>query len=160
MDERVQKIFITLYLLLLGISIGAILISGVVVAPVVFHASDYLPLKELSRYESGLIMTQVFVQLNLLLNTTAILVLLYEVFHIRVYGFCYLGSISALIAVVCIVLFTQYYTPYILEAQAQGSTILHSAKFEAMHVGSERDFKFLLVALLVLFCARVYRFVR
>jgi len=49
-----------LYILLLSITLGASLFAGVVVAPIIFGANEYLTTITVSRFESGILMTQIF----------------------------------------------------------------------------------------------------
>lgn len=157
MKNMQEKILLTVYLMFLGITAGAILIEGIIVAPVVFNASNYLETIELSRFQSGLLMTEIFIRTNILLNITATLVLLYE-------GWCFLKKerdriclFSGTIVVFGSYLFTFYFTPLVLDAQKMGEKMAENAEFNAIHKASELDFKVLLLALIVLFSVRAYK---
>jgi hypothetical protein len=59
--------------------------------------------------------------------------------------------------VCCGLLFTQYYTPYILEAQSMGEQFTNSSAFEGMHKGSELAYKILFVSTMVLFFRKLLK---
>lgn len=151
------NIILIAYLMLLGITAGAILVEGVIVAPVVFNASDYLHTMELSRFQSGLLMTEVFVRTNVLLNLTATMVLIYELWYFLKRNREWVGILSGLTIVTTSYLFTFYFTPMVLEAQKLGEKMAEDASFNTVHKASELDFKILLIALIVLFCVRAYK---
>jgi len=67
-----------LYILLLSITLGASLFAGVVVAPIIFGANEYLTTITVSRFESGILMTQIFLKLSYLVNFTAFIIFIYE----------------------------------------------------------------------------------
>lgn len=157
MSTTREKIQLTFYVWLLGMTAGVILIEGIVVAPVIFNASDYLETVELSRFQSGLLMTEIFVRTNILLNITATLVLLYEGWYFLKKGTDRICLFSGLVIVIGSYLFTLYFTPLVLEAQEMGEKMAGNPEFNTIHKASELDFKILLVALIVLFCVRVYK---
>ena len=59
--------FRSFYLFLLGICIGSELAIGIFMAPVIFYPSQYIGEGVLSHYQSGQLMTQVFLKYNILL---------------------------------------------------------------------------------------------
>ena len=64
--------------------------------------------------------------------------------------------IARCLCITTALLFTLYYTPFIIEAQSIGVSTTGSSAFEGMHKGSVIDFKILLTSLMVLFMRRVY----
>ncbi|WP_243877454.1 DUF4149 domain-containing protein, partial [Helicobacter pylori] len=74
-----KKFGLGVYLLLLGILGGSLIILGAIVAPIVFKASSILPELNLTPFESGKLMAQIFVRFNYLLGTIGFVVLLYEI---------------------------------------------------------------------------------
>ena len=137
------KVFIntatSLYIWILGIALGALLASGAFVASVIFNASFFGV--ELSKFQSGILMTQVFLKLNTLLIVVAFIIAIFETFALR------LGNntktikiilfLSGAISVICILLFSLYYTPFIIEQQKLGESFTKSDKFTSMHNQSE-----------------------
>jgi len=63
--------------------------------------------------------------------------------------------IAAFFVIATSMMFSGVYTPQILEMQALGEAATKSEAFEALHMGSEIDFKILAVALGVLFIRRM-----
>ena len=155
-EGKIKSWIFIFYVMVLGICAGSILSLGVFVAPVIFVPDLILGNGVLSHYQSGLLMSHIFVKSNYLLNFTALFIIFYEFkafFSLDRDKFSFFVSI---LVVYCIGLFTLYYTPYILKSQSLGEKVINSAGFENMHKGSEIDFKILLVALLLLIGRRIY----
>ncbi|PAF49249.1 hypothetical protein BKH41_03995 [Helicobacter sp. 12S02232-10] len=153
----VVHIINALYLWLIGLGIGAIIVSGVIVAPIIFNAYSFLPDLGITQYDSGILMTQIFIKLNdKLLNYTAIIIIIYEllVFKSSFKSSIFLLGLNAL-SVALIFIFTLYYTPNILEAQNMGAAYTATPEFENMHTQSEYLFKILLVTLSISFLSRI-----
>ncbi|MGN8448746.1 DUF4149 domain-containing protein [Helicobacter pylori] len=74
-----KKFGLGVYLLLLGILGGSLIILGAIVAPIVFKASSILPELNLTPFESGKLMAQIFVRFNYVLGAIGFVVLLYEI---------------------------------------------------------------------------------
>lgn len=150
----------SLYLLALGITIGGIIACGALSAPVIFNASSYLAaleITDMTRYASGILMTEIFVRFNYLLNAMAIFILVYEllVFNISSKKSLFLLGIG-IFSVVLIFLFTMYYTPAIIAAQADGAAATATEEFESIHTQSEMIFQILLISLSASFLWRTY----
>ena len=75
--------FRSFYLFLLGICIGAELAIGIFMAPVIFYPSQYIGEGVLSHYQSGQLMTQVFLKYNILLIFISSLILLFEIVNLK-----------------------------------------------------------------------------
>jgi hypothetical protein len=145
-------VLFNLYIILIGVTVGANLTLGVIVAPVVFNMSDFITL-EVSKFDSGLLMGEIFVRFNYLLGFTTLAILGFE---LREYLFMRRDRvilISTFLSLCSSALFILYYTPYILEAQSISETTTKA--FENMHRGSEIDFKILTLSLLVLLFRRL-----
>ncbi len=149
--------FRSFYLFLLGICIGSELAIGIFMAPVIFYPSQYIGEGVLSHYQSGQLMTQVFLKYNILLIFISSLILLFEIvnlkgsesFNYKISAF-FLSLIIALLAM----LFVFYFTPYILQAQKIGAEATATAEFLSMHKASEFVMKAMLLAQVALFFIR------
>ncbi len=62
--QKTNIYFTIFYLMILGLSVGAIIYAGAVVAPVIFHSEIWLSSEVLSHFQEGLIMTQNFIGLR------------------------------------------------------------------------------------------------
>ena len=128
-----------IYIWILGIALGALIASGAFVASVIFNASSFGV--DLSQFQSGILMTQIFLKLNTLLIVVAFIIAVFETFALR------LGEntktikiilfLSGAISVICILLFALYYTPFIVEQQDLGTAFVEGSEFYAMHTQSE-----------------------
>ncbi|MCV6608279.1 MAG: DUF4149 domain-containing protein [Campylobacterales bacterium] len=148
------------YILILGMAIGMILFAGVVVAPVIFNANDYLAGDLLTKFQSGIIMTQIFIKLNYFLIFLAFYVFLMEGYDFKM-GKRDMATFSFSFLIICTsLLFVYFYTPFILEAQALGAEATKTEAFANMHKGSELDFKILLISLIGLLVTKLSRGVK
>ena len=145
------------YFILLGITLGAGLYAGVIVAPVTFHSELYLGNELLTRFQEGLIMTENFVRLGYLVDFTVLAVAMYEGFKYKNFDRDTVTSVSAFLVIASGLLYVHYYIPQILAFQAEGEKITESKLFENTHFASELDFKLFAAALLVLLARNLYR---
>lgn len=143
------------YLLLIAMTAGALLILGAFVAAVVFHSELYLSIPLLSRYEEGKIMGEIFRRFSYWAYFMAVVITVYEVSRYKVMQIDRISILSALASIGTLLLFAAVYVPKILEYQVLGESAM-DASFEALHKASELDSKILLIALLILFCRRLY----
>jgi uncharacterized membrane protein len=143
------------YLLLVGMSAGAVLVLGVFVAAVVFHSELFLTVPLLSRYEEGKIMGEIFRRFSYWGYVMAAVITVYEISRYKVMQIDKIAILSALGSVGTLLLFSAVYMPKILEYQAKGESAINES-FEVLHKASEIDFKILLLMLLTLFVRRSY----
>ena len=157
---NIRKWFTVGYILTLGISIGMILLSGVVVAPVIFNANEYLASDILTHYHSGILMTEIFVRLNYFLSFTALYVFLMEGYDYKI-GKRDLASLAFTFLIISsTLLFVSYYTPFIVDAQSSGVEATKTVEFESIHKGSELDFMILFLSLSGLLLTKLGRGVK
>ncbi|MEA1917022.1 MAG: DUF4149 domain-containing protein [Campylobacterota bacterium] len=151
-----QNIYIELgYLLLLGATFGAVLILGIVVASTIFNTQTLVIPLELSRYDQGLIMGEVFRRFSYFTYFMAIVVTMYEVVEYRNLRRDSVAMLSAIVVIFTLLLFSAVYVPKILELQSLGVAATLSEDFINIHKASEVDFKILAVSILILFIRRV-----
>lgn len=144
------------YLLLVGMTAGAVAVLGIFVAAVVFHSELFLSVPLLSRYEEGKIMGEIFRRFSYWGYIMATVITVYELSRYKVMQIDKIAILSALGSVGTLLLFSAVYTPKILEYQQTGEEVMMQNNFEALHKASELDFKILLLMLLVLFSRRAY----
>lgn len=145
-----------LYLLTIGMTVGAVLILGAFVAAVVFHSEVYLSIPLLSRYEEGKIMGEIFRRFTYWGYIMAAIIVWYEVVRFKSMQIDKIAIMAALGAIGTLLLFSGVYSPKMLEFQQLGEVAMMNNSFESLHKASEIDFKILLVMLLILFCRRAY----
>jgi NAD/NADP transhydrogenase beta subunit len=137
------------YLILLGITLGAVLFAGVVVAPVIFHSEQWLP-ELMSHYQEGVLMTQNFVRLSYLVDATVIAIVLYEGYKYKMFERDTITQIATFFAIATGLMFGHYYLPDIVTMQMAGEKMTQTQAFINTHKGSEIDFKIFAAALLTL----------
>jgi len=143
------------YLVILAASFGAVMTLGVLVAPVVFNPNTLLVDVTLDRYNSGMLMSEIFARFSSWLYAVAIVVALYEAMWYKKGQRDALSFASAFIVIASSLLFSAVYVPKILAMQALGSEATQSDTFANIHIASEIDFKILAVALVVLLIRRL-----
>lgn len=143
------------YLILLGATIGGILAIGIIMTSTIFNSEAYIgPL--LSHYQEGSIMSGGFDKFSSFLGFMGIVIFSYEMFSYKTLQTDKTVILATLVVLSTIGLFVGVYMPKILEMQAQGEEATKSAAFENLHLGSEIDFKILLISLIVLMGRRLY----
>ena len=102
--RKIQPYFLALYLLFIGVALGAIVAAGAFSAPAIFRASAIVPNLDITVFQSGILMTSIFMKLNALLNALAIFILVYEILSLRVSG-ARIAPILGAISIILIFLF-------------------------------------------------------
>ena len=143
------------YLVVLAATYGAVMVLGMLVAPVIFNANDFTVDLVVNKYNSGIIMGEIFHRFAVWTYVLAFVVLVYE-------GLMYKKGqrdryifVSASLVVFTSLMFSGVYSPRILEMQTMGVEATQSDTFASLHMASEIDFKILAVALVVLFIRRL-----
>ncbi|WP_170000023.1 DUF4149 domain-containing protein [Campylobacter sp. RM9328] len=143
------------YLFLLAGLIGVELALGVFVAPAIFYPQRYMGESPLTHFESGVIMTQIFIKYNYALLFVSAFALLFELFGPKGKTSFYIKISSFALAFINLALalaFVFYFTDFIIAAQAMGEEMtMGNAEFDAMHKASEYVMKLMLMAQTLLF---------
>ncbi|MWV62256.1 DUF4149 domain-containing protein [Helicobacter saguini] len=146
-----------LYLLFLGIGVGAIIACGAFAAPVVFNMSKILGMDSIGTYEGGIVMGQIFVRLGGYLQFLLIIICIYEIVSFLLlrknekYSIFWL--ILGIVSVVCIALFVWYYMPFLLNSE----NLSDKEHFDKLHTQSRHVSQILMCSLSVLFVWRIYK---
>ena len=143
------------YLLLIGMSLGAVLVLGVFVAATVFHSNQFLSTVMLTHYDQGLLMTEIFRRFAYFITFLALVVFVFEGNEYKRGRRDKIAMISAFFIIVTSLMFSGVYTPEIMALQDQGLEATQSEAFANLHMGSEIDFKLLALALAVMFIQRM-----
>lgn len=140
---------------MLGATFGAVLVLGVIVAPVVFHTDRILVDMLMDNYNAGIIMGEIFHRFSYWVYFVAVAVIVYEASIYKTGQRDAVVFASSIIVVFSSLMFSGVYAPRIIAMQALGAEATQSDTFENLHIASEIDFKILAVALLVLFVRRL-----
>lgn len=143
------------YLLLLAATFGAVVVLGAFVAPVVFNTQNLLYGVELSNYNEGVVMAEIFRRFSYWVTILAFFIAIYEIVMYKngqrdavVFGASATAIFSAL-------MFSGVYAPKIVSMQRLGEEATLSDTFISLHQASEFDFKILAIAILILFIRRL-----
>ena len=139
------------YLFIIAATAGAILTLGAFSAPVIFH------IKELTHYQEGVVMAEIFRRFGYWLYFTLFAIILYEGYRFKILKRDNIITATVGVVIFTTLMFTVVYTPAILQMQALGEAATQSKEFSNIHKASEIDFQLLLAALVVLFVRRYYR---
>ena len=143
------------YLITLASTFGAVLVLGVIVAPVVFNSDIYTVNVNINHYNMGLIMSEIFRRFGYVLYFVAFYVAVYEAVDYKIGNRDRVTILSAFAVLFSSLMFVGVYMPKILALQAGGEVATASEAFEKLHLASEIDFKILAVSLIVLFVRRL-----
>ena len=160
MIKNYFRIFTMIFIITLGTVLGAGLLAGIVVAPTIFHSEVLLGSELLTRFQEGLLMTQVFERLAYVVNFLVVIAILYEAIKFKAFENTRWSLMFTFLVAASGLLFTSYYIPQILEMQALGEAATNSEIFANVHKGSELNFKlfaFSTLGLLILTLKKVLR---
>ena len=143
------------YLIILAATFGAVIVLGVVVAPVVFHTDSIVNAVLLDNYDAGIIMGEVFHRFSYWIYFLAFSVVAYEAVMYKMGQRDNIIFVSSVIVVFSSLMFSAVYSPKIMSMQVLGIEATQSNTFKNIHIASELDFKLLAVALLILFIRRL-----
>ncbi|EAI9960247.1 DUF4149 domain-containing protein [Campylobacter coli] len=136
-------------LFLLAAMIGIELILGIVVAPVIFYPANFIGEGVLSHFQSGLMMTQIFIKMGYLLIFVSIINLLFEIYSFIKEDMKFQIKFSKLILSILILIlslvFVLYFTNTIVELQNLGEQATKSQEFLSIHNASEVVIKIILL---------------
>ena len=154
---KINKTIKAIYLLIIGITIGASLYAGAVVAPVTFRSEKWLGSELLSRFQEGLIMTHNFIGLSYFILASMIAIFLYEGYKYKSFNTDPYTIIASLGAIMSGALFKFFYMDSIINMQKQGESVVNSKIFENMHKGSEIALVLFMIFLITIFIRDVQR---
>jgi hypothetical protein len=143
------------YLILIAATFGAVIVLGAVVAPVIFHSDKILVDVLLNKYNSGIIMGEVFHRFSYWLYIVAAAVAIYEAIWYKMGQRDAIAFGSAITVLFSSLMFSAVYAPKILLMQSLGIEATQSDTFANIHIASELDFKILALSLCVLFIRRL-----
>ncbi|MCK4738134.1 MAG: DUF4149 domain-containing protein [Sulfurimonas sp.] len=143
------------YLIILAATFGAVIVLGVVVAPVVFHTDSIVNAVLLDNYDAGIIMGEVFHRFSYWIYFLAFSVVAYEAVMYKMGQRDNIIFVSSVIVVFSSLMFSAVYSPKIMSMQVLGVEATQSNTFKNIHIASELDFKILAAALIVLFVRRL-----
>ena len=143
------------YLIILAATFGAVMVLGILVAPVVFNTENIVVEVIIDRYNAGMIMSEVFNRFCNWLYIVAFVVLTYEAIKYKFGEYDKFLKVGTFLVVFSSLMFSGVYAPKILAMQDIGREATQSDTFAAIHLASEIDFKILAVGLLVLFIRRL-----
>jgi len=143
------------YLLVLGASLGAVLVLGALSAPVIFNTDKLLAGVLLDNYNAGMIMAEIFRRFTYWLYFLTVFVVAYEVVQYKMGQRDAIMMASASMVIFSSLMFNVVYVPKILSMQALGAEATRSDTFSNIHLASEIDSKLLAISLVVLFIRRL-----
>jgi hypothetical protein len=143
------------YLLVIAASLGAVLVLGALVAPVIFHSDRYLVGMLIDHYNMGMIMGEIFRRFAYWAYFLAAYTIFYEAYMYKMGKRDAIAFGAAATVIFSSLMFAAVYVPKILLMQSMGKEATQSDTFSNVHIASEIDFKLLAVALIVLFVRRL-----
>ncbi|QKF63361.1 DUF4149 domain-containing membrane protein [Campylobacter mucosalis] len=150
-----------IYLFFLAGLVGMEIALGVFVAPAIFYPQRFGLEGVLTHFQSGIIMTQIFIKYNYFLLFVSLFAILFELINLRK-DECKHVKISSLalafINLALALIFIFYFTDFILQAQAKGEVAtIANAEFNAIHKASEYVMKLMMAAQTLLFFLKSFK---
>lgn len=155
-----MKIFTIFYFIVVGVTLGATIYAGAVVAPVTFNTDALFGSQVLTQFQEGMIMAKNFLRLSYALIVSAIVIAFYEIIKLKSGTKDIYTLISASIVVITSLLFAFYFVPEIIQMQSLGESMTLSTTFQNIHKGSEMNVKILVFAQLFLFIRNLYKSIK
>ncbi|MDA3074235.1 MULTISPECIES: DUF4149 domain-containing protein [unclassified Campylobacter] len=151
-----MKAIFSIYILALGALIGIELSLGALVAPTIFYPQSLIGEGVLSHFQSGQMMSAIFVKYNAILMPISIICLIFEMVNFnnnksQPFNLKLSTLMLALINLILATLFVLYFTEFILDAQKLGEAGTQTAEFAQIHKASEWCAKLMIIAQTVLF---------
>ncbi len=147
---------VSLYLLFVAMTLGAVLVLGIFVTSVIFHSDTVLSNVLLDHYNEGQLMAEIFRRFTYWGYVMAGVIALFEISEYKNGRRDTIVIITAFISIATLLLFSAIYTPKIIEMQEMGIEATQSDAFASLHTASEIDFKILALVLGVLFLRRMH----
>ncbi|MCR6594064.1 DUF4149 domain-containing protein [Campylobacter insulaenigrae] len=143
------------YLFLLASLIGIEISIGVLLAPTIFYPEKFIGEGVLTHFQSGLLMTNIFIKFNYVLLGVSILSILVEIFSFKNKHYSFKINFSkfilSLIILALSLLFVFYFSAYVLQAQNLGEEATQTQEFIKIHGASEVVMKIIMFSQLALF---------
>lgn len=144
-----------IHLFLLAAMIGIELVLGIIVAPVIFYPQNLIGENVLSLFQSGLMMTEIFVKFGYLLLFVSVFSFVYMFYA---YFTCeakfqlkFSTLMLSILILILALLFVFYFSAYIVETQALGENATQSMEFQKMHGASEIVMKLMVIMQMFLY---------
>ncbi|WP_291952756.1 DUF4149 domain-containing protein [Campylobacter sp.] len=143
------------YLFLLASLIGIEISIGVFLAPTIFYPEKFIGEGILTHFQSGLLMTNIFVKFGYVLLGVSIISILIEIFSFKNKNYTFKINFSkfmlSLIILALSLLFVFYFSAYILQAQTLGEKATQTQEFVKIHNASEIVMKIIMFSQFALF---------
>ncbi|EAH6655197.1 DUF4149 domain-containing protein [Campylobacter jejuni] len=132
-------------LFLLASIIGVELILGIVVAPTIFFPQNLIGEGVLSHFQSGLMMTRIFIKMGYLLVFVSVVNFLYEIYSLIKDEIKFSKFMLSLLILILSLIFVFYFTNTIIELQKLGENTTKTQEFISIHNASEVVIKIILI---------------
>ncbi len=152
-----RKSLMASYLLFTGSIIGIEFACGALIAPVIFYPSQFIGQGVLSHFQSGILMSQVFLRFNIVLLIFTAFAWAFEFYMYKLKQKDVVTFLLLIAMSVGVYLFVFYFAPYILEMQKNANeSIIKTPEFIKMHKGSEMTMKALMLLQVMLLYRRYW----
>lgn len=155
----IAKILAGCYLLLVGICIGGIIVTGfaesiIMSIDVVFRNNDFSTTL-ITKYDQGIILAPILLQFGYVLVGASIFMILYETMSYRFQKSTFFVWGCNILNTLLMLLYGLFYAPNISKMLNEEPKIMASPDSESFLNQSELILKFLLITLLIAFFARI-----
>ncbi len=155
-----MRAIFSIYIFIIAALIGIELSLGALVAPVVFFPQQIIGDGVLSHFQSGKLMSEIFVKYGGILIAVSVICLVFEMINfnnnkLQSFRLRLSTLMLTLVNIILALLFVLYFTDYVINAQKIGAEATTTPEFAQIHAASEWCMKLIIVFQTVLFFAKI-----
>lgn len=155
-----MKTVLSIYLFLLACLVGIEISLGALVAPTIFFPQNLIGEGVLSHFQSGQIMTAIFLKYNNIAMIIAIFAFIFEMINLnnnknQTFNIKFSTLMLSVTNLILTILFVLVFSDYIVEAQKIGESATKSIEFIQMHNASEWCMKIMMIVQTILFFIKI-----
>ena len=155
-----MRAIFSIYIFIIAALIGIELSLGALVAPVVFFPQQIIGDGVLSHFQSGKLMSEIFVKYGGILIAVSIICLVFEMINFnnnksQSFRLRLSTLMLTLVNIILALLFVLYFTDYVINAQKIGTEATMAPEFAQIHAASEWCMKLIIVFQTVLFFTKI-----
>ena len=155
-----MRAIFSIYIFIIAALIGIELSLGALVAPVVFFPQQIIGEGVLSHFQSGKLMSEIFVKYGGILIAVSVICLVFEMINFnnnksQSFRLRLSTLMLTLVNIILALLFVLYFTDYVISAQKIGAEATMTPEFAQIHAASKWCMKLIIVFQTVLFFAKI-----
>lgn len=158
--QKYQSYLEVSYILVLSFVFSGTLILGAIVAPVVFHSSEFIGGVVLSRFQNGELMSEIFARFSTILNFSILFLVAIEALSYKKFFNNMIYVLVFIFFLVASLLFSFYFASIIFDLLKAGEAVINQniQGFETLHKLSEYDFMVIMLTSLAMLIYKIVNY--